>query len=331
MRRVIAKAVGVAGMRRNHNVTEMAMARHFQSAGRTDIGKVRRRNEDAILVRDKAGLWVVADGLGGHAAGDYASTLIVERLAAVPRMGGVFDFIEAIEDALDGVNGELRQAAQARAVDLIGSTVVLLVHDRDIMLCGWVGDSRAYACADGQCAQLTRDHVYDAGTAYAPPAGSGVLTRAVGADGSVFLDWVVAGNQPGTQFVLCSDGINKELSDAEIGAACAQHALPGDTLDALFETALDRAARDNLSAVVVLLQDGSPDGEATTGERLQETNRTLRGLDAARRLGEISRDEYRARRRRLLGALSGGDDGDAVHASRKTGQSAWKRWLSWRR
>ncbi|MBS0383184.1 MAG: serine/threonine-protein phosphatase [Proteobacteria bacterium] len=307
------------------------MARHFQSAGHTDIGKVRRRNEDAILVRDKAGLWVVADGLGGHAAGDYASSLIVERLAALPRAGSVFDFIEAIEDALDGVNTDLRQAAQVRAVDLIGSTVVLLVHDRDLLLCGWVGDSRAYVCADGQCIQITRDHVYDFDTGYAPAAGSGVLTRAVGAEQAVFLDWVVASHRPGTQFVLCSDGINKELSDAEIGAACAQHALPDDALTAMFETSLDRGARDNLSAVVVRLLEGPPDGAATTDEHLQDTNRTLRGLDDAHRLGEISRDDYRARRRRLLETLIGGTDGDPAHPSRKAGQSAWKRWLSWRR
>jgi protein phosphatase len=239
------------------------MTMKFQSAGRTDTGKVRRRNEDAILVREEAGLWVVADGLGGHAAGDYASGMIVERLAALPRDGSAFDFIESIEDTLSGINGDLRRIAQERGVDIIGSTVVVLVHDKDFMLCGWVGDSRAYCFEDGQLAQITRDHVYGvkddvtqfAGGPSQPQAGGGVLTRAIGAEESVFVDWVVASNRPGTQFVLCSDGINKEMSDAEIEAACRRSASPEAVLGEMFDIALGRAARDNVSAVVVRLQD----------------------------------------------------------------------------
>ncbi|MBN8737566.1 MAG: serine/threonine-protein phosphatase [Xanthomonadales bacterium] len=239
------------------------MTMKFQSAGRTDTGKVRRRNEDAILVREEAGLWVVADGLGGHAAGDYASGMIVDRLAALPRDGSVFDFIESIEDTLSGINTDLRRTAQQRGVDIIGSTVVVLVHDKDFMLCGWVGDSRGYCLEDGQLAQITRDHVYGvkddvtqfAGGPAQQQPGSGVLTRAIGAEESVFVDWVVAGNRPGTQFVLCSDGVNKEMSDAEIDAACRRHATPTGVLDEVFETALGRAGRDNVSAVIVRLQD----------------------------------------------------------------------------
>lgn len=239
------------------------MTTKFQSAGRTDTGKVRRRNEDAILVREEAGLWVVADGLGGHAAGDYASGMIVDRLAALPRDGSTFDFIESIEDTLSGINTDLRRTAQQRGVDIIGSTVVVLVHDKDFMLCGWVGDSRGYCLEDGQLAQITRDHVYGikddvtqfSGGPAQSQAGSGVLTRAIGAEESVFVDWVVAGNRPGTQFVLCSDGVNKEMSDAEIDAACRRHATPTGVLDEVFDTALGRAGRDNVSAVIVRLQD----------------------------------------------------------------------------
>jgi protein phosphatase len=239
------------------------MTMKFQSAGRTDTGKVRRRNEDAILVREDAGLWVVADGLGGHAAGDYASGMIVERLAALPRDGSVFDFIESIEDTLSGINTDLRRIARERGSDIIGSTVVVLVHDKDFMLCGWVGDSRGYCFEDGQLVQITRDHVYGvkddvtqfAGGPAQPQAGSGVLTRAIGAEESVFVDWVVAGNRPGTEFVLCSDGINKEMSDAEIDAACRRSAAPEAVLNEMFDIALGRAARDNVSAVVVRLQD----------------------------------------------------------------------------
>lgn len=237
------------------------MTMHFRSAGRTDIGKVRKRNEDAILVQDGTGLWVVADGLGGHSAGDYASQMIVERLAVLPRDGDVFDFIESIEETLDGINSELRRTAANRNVDIIGSTVVLLVHDKDFMLCGWVGDSRAYCHHGGHLVQISRDHVYgvkddvtqfDGGPAQ--PNG-GALTRAVGAEDSLFVDWVVADNRPGTRFVLCSDGINKEMSDAEIDAANLRHDTPEAVLAELFDTTLARAARDNASAVVVHLED----------------------------------------------------------------------------
>src|SRR5487761_1551022 len=126
------------------------------SAGFSVTGKVRRLNEDAILVRDDIGLWVVADGMGGHSAGDYASALIVERLGALKRPENVVDFIEAIEDALEQVNADLLRTAAARGVDIIGSTVVVLVHDPDFMLCGWVGDSRAYCDEDGHLRQITQ-------------------------------------------------------------------------------------------------------------------------------------------------------------------------------
>jgi protein phosphatase len=136
------------------------MTTRYVSAGQTVTGKVRKHNEDAILVRDEVGLWVVADGLGGHSAGDYASSMIVERLAALPRNGSAFDFIETIEDTLVQINADLLQTASIRGVDLIGSTVVVLVHDSEFMLCGWVGDSRAYCFEDNRLRQITRDHVH---------------------------------------------------------------------------------------------------------------------------------------------------------------------------
>lgn len=240
------------------------MTTSFSSAGHTETGKVRRHNEDAILVRDDLGLWVVADGLGGHSAGDYASALIVERLGALRREGSVHDFVEAIEDCLQQINAELRAAALSRRVDVIASTAVILVHDKDFVLCGWVGDSRAYVYEDGRLSQLTSDHVHGArsdsdttqfGQRPKPQAGAGVLTRAIGAEDRLYLDWVVAGSRPGMRFLLCSDGINKELSDEELDLACHDHAEPHELLARLFDLALGRSARDNVSAVIVRLQE----------------------------------------------------------------------------
>jgi protein phosphatase len=236
------------------------MTLRYESVGHTDTGKVRAHNEDAILVREDVGLWVVADGLGGHTAGDVASGMIVERLGALSRNGSVFDFVEAIEDTLVKVNIDLRRIARERSVDVIGSTVVVMVHDKDFVLCGWVGDSRAYCFDDGRLRQITRDHVHGqkddvTQIGQAQPAGAGVLTRAVGAEEALFVDWVVAGSRPGMAFVLCTDGINKELSDVELDNECRAHADPQILLARLFELSLNRAARDNISAVVVRLRD----------------------------------------------------------------------------
>lgn len=240
-------------------------ALHYRSAGRTETGKVRRHNEDALLLRDDAGLWVVADGLGGHAAGDYASGLIVERLATLPRAADVCDFIEAIEDVLAQINTELLHCAEQRQVDMIASTVVLLVHDPDFMLYGWVGDSRGYGRVGGALRQLTRDHVHgvkddatqfgQAGAGAEPAANAGVLTRAVGAQEPLFVDWVLAPSVSGAQFLLCSDGINKEIPDPELDVECRLHGEPQALLARLFELAMGRAARDNVTAVVVRLQE----------------------------------------------------------------------------
>jgi protein phosphatase len=231
----------------------------YFSAGRTETGHVRRHNEDAILVGDEPGIWAVADGLGGHTAGDVASALIVEQLGSLHLSTDITDTMDAIEDALLRINHRLRAMARERRVDAVASTVVVLVHTRDLVAVGWVGDSRAYVFEDGRLQQVTRDHVHGDrsdetrfGGAHAP-ASAGVLTRAVGAEDRLFVDWVVRARRPGTCFVLCSDGINKEISDAEIEIHCRHHADPQALIDALVGTALDRAGRDNVSAVAVRL------------------------------------------------------------------------------
>ncbi len=233
--------------------------KQLASAGRTDIGKVRKRNEDAILLRDDLGLWAVADGLGGHSAGDYASSMIVERLGALTRPADDLDFAELIEDTLCQINVDLSRTASDRSVDLIGSTVVVLIETPAYMLCGWVGDSRVYCFEDGRLRQITRDHAQGAerfpgwsgNPATQPQAGFGALTRAIGTGKDLYIDWVVAPNRPGVQFLLCSDGINKEISDAELDTEFGREHAPQAILDDLFELALSRGGHDNVSAIVL--------------------------------------------------------------------------------
>ena len=235
------------------------MSASYLSAGRTEIGHVRRHNEDAILIANELGIWAVADGLGGHSAGDVASAMVADCLRFLPLRQDVTDTMDAIDDELWRINHRLRALARERRVDTIASTVVLLVHTRDLVLVGWVGDSRAYVFEDGRLRQITRDHVHgerhEETRFGAPdrPAQAGALTRAIGAEDRLYVDWVVHARRPGSYFVLCSDGINKELSDAEIETHCRQHADPCALVDALVGTSLARAGRDNVSAIAVRL------------------------------------------------------------------------------
>jgi protein phosphatase len=237
------------------------MMRPYLSAGRTETGRVRRVNEDAILLADGPGLWVVADGLGGHTAGDFASQLVTCRLGALRFRGDLAGQIEAVEDEMNTVNRLLRDAARQHGVDIIASTVVVLVHAREMVACGWAGDSRGYCFDDDRLRQLTRDHVHDVGDDVTRIGDreartmAGALTRAVGADEELHMDWVITRRHPGMGFVLCSDGINKELADSEIEAECRRHKAPSALVDGLVDSALSRGGRDNISAVAVWLDE----------------------------------------------------------------------------
>jgi protein phosphatase len=234
-------------------------ALRFHSCGRTSPGNVRPRNEDAILVRDDLGLWVVADGLGGHSAGDVASRAVVDALAALQRGPDLASFVDAIDDALSTVNDQLRTMARERGADAIGSTVVVLVHDEDMLMCGWVGDSRAYAFEHGRLSRLTQDHVVDdasedltrlQGRAAPRP---GALTRAIGASAQLHVDWTVIGCRRGQRFVLCSDGVNKEMDDAELETHLRHCPDPESLVDRVIDTSLSRVGRDNVSAIALYL------------------------------------------------------------------------------
>lgn len=230
------------------------------SAGLTDPGKTRKHNEDAMLNAPERGLWVVADGMGGHTAGDVASGMIVERLGKIPPPADPVAFLEAVEQELLHVNEALRQQAQERRVSLIGATVVALLAGKDFMMCGWAGDSRIYRYRGGQLKQLSRDHsmnqeMLDTGqfTVESLKAGaqSNAITRAVGGEEKLYLDWSVADFSAGAQFLLCSDGLSKEVPDAHIEQEFARNLPPQQTAENLLRAALAHGGRDNVTVVVV--------------------------------------------------------------------------------
>jgi serine/threonine protein phosphatase PrpC len=230
---------------------------------------VRKVNEDSYLERPDVGLWVVADGMGGHHAGDVASGTVVESLRNVANPVNRESLLVDLQQRLKSSNERLqRLAAENPDRGVIGTTVAVLVGYQRQAICLWVGDSRIYLCRNGQFRQLTRDHsqveeliklgLLDREEAEAHPA-SNIITRAVGAMDELKIDMVSGELHHGDIYLICSDGLNKEVPDAEIGQIL-QSGGCDESARALIDRALDYGARDNVTAVVVHVeeQDGSP-------------------------------------------------------------------------
>lgn len=234
----------------------------WRSAGRTDPGKLRPRNEDAFLDCPQQGLWAVADGMGGYAGGDVASQLIVANLAALPLHPDLKERSRAVRQCLRWTNRRLSQELTLTAEQhpsIMGSTVVALLLDGDRGTCIWAGDSRCYLWRGRRLYQLSKDHslqqqliskqhlsIDEAG---AHPAAK-ALTRAVGAAPELTLEVLELDVHPGDRFLLCSDGLYQDLSGQALGHGLGL-ASPRMTLEYLFERVLHGAARDNLTAVVI--------------------------------------------------------------------------------
>jgi serine/threonine protein phosphatase Stp1 len=226
--------------------------------GATDVGTVRQRNEDAFLCRDDLGLWAVADGAGGHGAGDVAAAESIAALASIPAGLTAAELLAQVRMRLQSVHRERRRQAAAGtgAESLMATTIVVLLARSEHMACLWAGDSRAYRLRGGAFTRLTRDHslvqeLVDSG-ALAAEAMEGhpqanVVTRALGAGEEVELDKVLEVAEPGDVYLLCSDGLTKALSDEEIHATVAAASAAQD----LVNQALRAGARDNVTAVVV--------------------------------------------------------------------------------
>ena len=240
--------------------------RYVVSCG-TDVGRVRSLNEDALLDRGDIGLWVVADGMGGHAAGDFASQAIVDALGQVAPPSGGSSFLRDVEERIQVAHAALRRESLARGSGgIIGSTVVALLAWNRHYACIWAGDSRLYLLRDGALRRVSRDHslvqdLVDAGELAPEQAEShpqaNVVTRAVGAVEHLVLDKTHEQISVGDMFLLCSDGLTRHVSDQEIAAVLTDETAPG-VAQVLIDLALERGARDNVTTVVVRceLEDG---------------------------------------------------------------------------
>lgn len=232
----------------------------FQAAVRTHVGLTRELNEDSWLSKPDSGVFAVADGMGGHKAGEVASGLIVECLGQIPRQISGYALLNAVRDQLAAVNWELTHRARALGKGaVIGSTVAALAIHEDHYACVWAGDSRVYMQRGDLLMRLTQDHsliqeLIDSGQLDEREARrrriSNIITKAVGASEKLELSETRGDIRSGDLFLLCSDGLTGVVEDGEIRDVLA--ALPPEpAADHLLELALERGGRDNITLMIL--------------------------------------------------------------------------------
>lgn len=240
-----------------------------QMAGLTDPGRVRQKNEDSIATWPEGGLAVLADGMGGHQAGEIASRIAVDMITqhfmdvfARAQRGGASVGIEAITESIALANRAILERARMQPEYAgMGSTIVVAVFREGKIAVGHVGDSRLYRFRAGRLKQLTQDHsvVQElvARGMYTPEearlsVGKNLVTRALGVDPEVAVDVSEHETEDADLYLLCSDGLNDVVTDAEIERILEQ---PQQTLDAtvgiLVSLANQRGGPDNISVILV--------------------------------------------------------------------------------
>jgi len=256
----------------------------IRSWGRTDVGRKRKHNEDSFLKDDGFGLYVVADGMGGHAAGEVASTQavksiresllegkpLIESFARAPTVEADEQIAALMERAILRACADIYALAVA---DLgkrgMGTTVVALLVAGKKAVVGHVGDSRVYLFRNGRAHQLTEDHTIIqeqlkrgliTKDEIATAENRNVITRAVGIQPSVPVDTLVTDLLPGDLYLLCSDGLHGYLKDEELPQLLGQEREK--LTDALIDLALQRGGKDNITAVCVSVE--ADRGEETT-------------------------------------------------------------------
>ena len=244
----------------------------IQSEGASDPGKVRKLNEDSYLMKPEIGLWVVADGMGGHDAGDFASQTLVAELDKIEETSTAPALLTAMEQHVIRANTMMREAAdKAGGGSVIGCTLAALVIFEDAYACVWSGDSRVYRVRYNRIEQITRDHteaqeLLDRGTITAEEARNwprkNVITRAIGVFDEPELEMVQGRVEHGDVFVICSDGLTEHVEDDEIERFALRRPI-GHAVDSMIATTLERGARDNVTVIqitcsgVTALQPGS--------------------------------------------------------------------------
>ena len=233
---------------------------------RSDVGMIRSGNEDNFFAEadERRGVFVVADGMGGHAAGEVASEMAVQIVARnLLGLATVLDraAAEKLEQAMRDANRAIydRMLAEVDKQGMGTPASVLVLSDNQFLI-GQIGDSRIYLLRDGALTQLTKDHSYvqeqvDAGLLTPEQARyhpySNVITRCVGASESVEADIYEGEMKPGDVFLLASDGLTGMVDDRRLQAMLLARSGPGRIVDALIAEANGRGGLDNITAIVI--------------------------------------------------------------------------------
>jgi protein phosphatase len=259
---------------------------HITCAGRTDVGIIRSGNEDSYLMVPDRGIFVVADGMGGHAAGEVASEMAVRFVAReLGSLKGLSDdqVADRMRAAIRSANGAIFQRTLTEHDKRgMGTTVTSMVLYDTRFLIGQVGDSRAYLFRDGKLIQLTKDHSYvqeqvDAG--YLTPEQarshpySNVITRCVGANSDVMPDIYLGTVKPKDLFLLASDGLTGMLEDHQLSDLLTAIRMPQEQVDDLITEANRHGGLDNITAILVRVDSV----EVPVGDTTQITQPGVRG------------------------------------------------------
>ncbi|MDZ4675748.1 MAG: Stp1/IreP family PP2C-type Ser/Thr phosphatase [Gemmatimonadota bacterium] len=247
----------------------------FTCAGNTDVGVVRTGNEDNFLVDHQHGVFIVADGMGGHAAGEVASDMAVAMIGK--EMNGIRNLSDAaaserMGEAIRGANAAIFDRTLAEHDKRgMGTTVTVMVLFAKRYLIGQVGDSRAYLFRDGEFTQITKDHSYvqeqvDAGLLTPDQARthpySNVITRCVGANEEVVPDIYYGRIRTGDIILLASDGLTGMLEDTHLATILQTEGGPDSWVDRMIADANRRGGLDNITAIIVRIDEVDPN----TGE-----------------------------------------------------------------
>ncbi len=230
--------------------------------GLTDVGRRRENNQDQLLVDEQRDVYAIADGMGGHAAGEVASSIAIQALAETIKDASEEEANQFLVDAFQEGNRRICESVLARGEWRgMGTTIVALVRRDDRVIIGHVGDSRSYVLRDGALVQLTDDHSWVAEQvrmglltneeAHKHPMRN-IVTRAMGNRVELEVDVSERPIHPGDVFLLCSDGLNSMLGDEQISEILSRHQDdPVEACRALIDAANEHGGDDNITVIVL--------------------------------------------------------------------------------